>query len=737
MMAERTNSRHLPEAPGKSCPLARIDAAPACLLTHSRMKPPHALVFLLAALQPASGRETLDPMFVTASRVEQAGSSASYSTAYLDAGFIRQNNRRTLPEALQYTPGVSVQKTAHGHGSPVIRGFTGRQNLLLVDGVRINNSTFRSGPVQYWNTVDALAIDHLELIKSQGSVLYGSDAAGGTLNALTKSSDFRVRSRDMAYAGGSALYEYRTNGQGSHIGRLEAETGIGGQFGVWLGISAKDFGDIEDSAVGRMTGTGYPEQGVDFRTDWELTADSTLTLSHQYLNQDAISRWHRTLANPGWSHDEHVATPGKWSANTYDQERSLTYLRYTGENPRNASFIDRWNATLSWQSTADSEFQNRTPAEDSLRASHIDVDTIGFDLVLESTVGPGSLVYGVDYYHDSVNSSGYRNNSAGTKYRESLPVADDSDYDLFGLFGQYVWKPFEPLEITTGARHTHAAASLGRFYDANGTLQKDESDDWDAFVGSLRGLYRLDTAWSLFGGISQAFRAPNLDDLTGNMTSRAGNDSLGSTAADAEHFLTYELGLRHTAETFALAGSVFYTDVKDLITGVPVSSGNRDTVTTNAADAYVYGVELEGAWRFHPQWLLSGFAAWQDGRIESPAYLGGPAYDKPQARQLPLSGSIALRWTSPAEKFWIEGRLLAADKEDRITAEDQAADNQRIPTGGTPGYIVASLRAGWKVNERIDLTCGVENLGDEDYRIHGSGQNESGLGGIFSARIVW
>ena len=630
-----------------------------------------------------------------------------------------------------------MQKTAHGHGSPIIRGFTGRQNLLLVDGIRVNNSTFRGGPVQYWNTVDALAIDHIELIKSQGSVLYGSDAAGGTLNAFSKFSDFRARAEGETYFGGSASYEYRTNGQGSHIGRLESEAGIGGKFGVWLGLSAKDFGDIEDDAVGRMKGTGYPEQGLDFRMDWAVTPDSTLTLAHQYLNQDSISRWHRTLNNPGWKHDEHVAAPGRWSANTFDQERSLTYLRYAGDNPQSDSFIDSWNASVSWQSSADSEFQNRTPAENSLRRSNIDVDTLGLDLVLESTAGPGTLVYGLDFYHDDVDSSGYRNNVAGTNYRESLPVADDSEYDLFGTFAQYVWKPVDALEITTGARYTHAEASLGRFYNGRGELRENESADWDSVVGSLRGLYRINPCWSLFGGISQAFRAPNLDDLTGNLTSRAGNDSLGSTDVDPEKFLTYELGVRHATETTSLACAVFYTDVNDLITGVPVTRGSTTTVNSNAASAYVYGVELEGAWRFHPQWTLSGFAAWQDGRTEQPAFVGGPTVDKPQPRQLPLTGSIALRWTDASEKFWIEGRLLAADTEDRITAEDQAADNQRIPTHGTPGYIVASLRAGWQVNEHLDLTCGIENLTDEDYRSHGSGQNEPGFGAILGARMSW
>ncbi len=696
------------------------------------------IVFIVFSVPPLGFcQDFLDPLVVTASRTEESASRAPYSTAVIDSDFIRDNQRRTLPEALQYTPGVLVQKTAHGHGSPFIRGFTGRQNLLLVDGIRVNNSTWRSGPVQYWNTVDALAIDRIELIKSQGSVLYGSDAAGGTLNAFSKFSDFRVRAEGEEFFGGSASYEYRTNGQGSHIGRLESEAGVGGKFGVWLGLSAKDFGDIEDDAVGRMKGTGYPEQGLDFRADWAVTADSTATFAHQYLNQDDISRWHRTLNNPGWIHGSHVTAPGRWAANTHDQERSLTYLRYAGENPQAASFIDRWNATVSWQSSTDSEFQNRTPAENSLRGSNIDVETLGFDLVLESTAGPGALVYGLDFHHDDVDSSGYQNNVAGTNYRESLPVADDSEYDLLGAFAQYVWKPIDALEITTGARYTRAEASLGRFYDRTGALRENESADWDALVGSLRGLFRINPEWRLFGGISQAFRAPNLDDLTGNLTSRAGNDSRGSTDVDPEEFVTYELGVRHATDTTSLACAVFHTDVNDLITGVPVTSGSNTTVTTNAAKAYLYGIELEGAWRFHPQWTLAGFAAWQDGRSREPAYLGGPLEDKPQTRQLPLTGSIALRWADPSEKFWIEGRLLAADTEDRITAADQAADNQRIPTHGTPGYLVASLRVGWKCNDHFDLTCGIENLTDEDYRIHGSGQNESGLSGVIAARARW
>lgn len=703
---------------------------------------PRNLLLLSCLLTPTTrGQEMLDPLVVTAGRSENPLSEAPYTVSYLDDKFLAETFRRTLPEALQHTPGVLVQKTTHGHGSPYIRGFTGRQNLLLVDGVRVNNSTFRSGPIQYWNTVDSLSIDHIELIKSQGSVLYGSDAIGGTLNAFTKSSGFRGQTADNVFVHGSAFYEYRSNGQGSHIGRIEADTGVGGKFGIFLGLSAKDFGDIKDSSVGRMSHTGYPEQDLDLKFDWAVTPDSTLTFAQSYVNQDNISRWHRTRYNPGWSEGNHVAAPGLWNANTYDQERSLTYLRYAGENPEANPLVKRWSATLSYQSTDDSEFQDRRgdPAAGTrpIRGSLIETRTTGVDVHFESPAGPGSLIYGVDFYHDDVDSGGYQTNAANSNRRESLPVADDSEYDLFGAYLQYQWKPAERFELTGGVRHTYAKASLGRFYDTANVLQPGQSESWDATVGSLRALYHLDDQWSVYGGISQSFRAPNLDDLSGNLIAKSGTTSLGSADVDSEKYLTYEVGTRYLSDTWSVNLAVFYTDVDDLIVGVPTTSGGSTTVATNDGDGYVYGIELEGAWRFHPQWTLSGFVAWQDGRTETSAFIGGPDVDRPNSRNLPLTGSLALRWTAPSEKYWIEGRVLAANQQDHIAAADQASDNQRIPTNGTPGYIVTSLYGGWHATDWLDVNAGIENVTDEDYRNHGSGQNEPGTNAIVSLKMSW
>ena len=127
----------------------------------------------------------LPEVVVTALRAETALAEVPGTVHVVDREALQAAAPRTTPDAFRGLPSVMVQKTGYGQGSPYLRGFTGFRTLMLVDGIRLNNSTFRDGPNQYWNTVDPWAIARYETVMGPASVLYGSDAVGGAVNALT------------------------------------------------------------------------------------------------------------------------------------------------------------------------------------------------------------------------------------------------------------------------------------------------------------------------------------------------------------------------------------------------------------------------------------------------------------------------------------------------------------------------------------------------------------------------
>ena len=105
----------------------------------------------------------------------------------IDLEAIREKHASDMFRALQFDTGVLIQQTGKGQASPFIRGLTGQQVLILVDGIRMNNSILRAGPNQYFNTIDPGQVERIEVMRNGGSTLYGSDAIGGVINIVTRS----------------------------------------------------------------------------------------------------------------------------------------------------------------------------------------------------------------------------------------------------------------------------------------------------------------------------------------------------------------------------------------------------------------------------------------------------------------------------------------------------------------------------------------------------------------------
>ncbi|MBE0592004.1 MAG: TonB-dependent receptor plug domain-containing protein, partial [Gemmatimonadales bacterium] len=216
---------------------------------------------------------------------------------------------------LRDVTGVHVQQTSAGQGAVVLRGMVGNQVLMLVNGVPMNNGTYRDGPGQYLATVDPETIERIEVVRGPASVLYGSDAQGGVVNIISRShpQDGTLSAR----AAGSV-----STGDGSY--RLRASTGAQGEhWSVSAGGTLTAAGNLRAGGdLAPQVPTGFNAEGLDAAARFWLGTSHTLSAVAQHFVMHDVPRYDRyfTFRAPALGPDvEHVFAP---------QGRQLAYLRH-------------------------------------------------------------------------------------------------------------------------------------------------------------------------------------------------------------------------------------------------------------------------------------------------------------------------------------------------------------------------------------------------------------------------
>lgn len=677
-----------------------------------------------------------EPVVVTASRRREDPLQSPYQVHVVDAGLIRERGYRTTPQALRDIPGVLVQETSPGQGSPFLRGFTGFQNLMLIDGVRLNNSVFRSGPNQYWNTVDVLSLDRLEVVMGPSAAQYGSDAIGGVVQAFTRN-PWTMADRGLAVGG--STYMRMSSAEDSVWGRAEVSVGQtwadGTATGFLVGGDVKSFGDIEGGdSVGTQENTGYRETALDFKVEHWLDRRSKLVFLQQYVAQDDVPRTHSTAEGISW----YGTSVGSDVRRDLDQERRLTYLQYHATDLGGAA-VDGLHLNLSWHQQEELEDRIRSNGEQRLEG--FDVGTLGAWLQAESgRTDLGQWTWGVEWYHDEVDSFARNLTTPDPADAIQGPVADDASYDLLGIFVQDAIELGDSAELFLGARYTYASADADSVRDPATNTRIALHDQWDQFTGNARLRVDLDESWNVFAGVSQGFRAPNLSDLTSFGVARSGEAEVPSPGLSPEHYTGYEIGTKVRTERLSVQASWFYTDIEDQIlrfpTGTTNPSGDPIVTKANVGDGYIQGVELQAGVRVRDDTSVFGAFAWQYGRVSNFEAGGATRMEDYPSRLLPLTAMVGARWEPEESDVFVETRVVRAEDADKLSAGDQR-DTQRIPPGGTPSYTVWHASVGWQIADDATLDMGVDNITDADCRVHGSGSNSPGRNLIVGMRVTF
>lgn len=660
---------------------------------------------------------------VTASRREQDPFEAPRAIDVVSGQDLQRYQFRSTPQALRNLPSAMIQETSPGQGSPFLRGFTGYNNLLLIDGIRVNNSTFRSGPNQYWATVDPLSLDRIEVLRGPASTQWGSDAVGGTVQAITKGPSLRAVD-GVRY--GSANYGRYASAEDSPVARGEAQVAWGREGGLrtaaLVGGDARAIGDIEGGAdTGIQPNTSHKETAFDVKLEHELDKHSKLVFLHQQMSQDNVPRTHATVSAERWR----GSTAGTDLQRELDQDRRLSYVQLHQSGLDGAFQSARWS--LSFQSQREVEERVRTAG---VGAQQFEVGTLGAFAQFESDLGAlGTLTYGVDYYRDDVDS---RSTGVGANAFQGQ-VGDKGTYDLFGAFVQDEVQLGGGLSAQAGVRYTYAAADADSVRSpTSNTTGIAVKDSWDEVTANVNLRQELTERWNVYAGASQGFRAPTLSDLTSFTVARSGEQEIASPGLDAEHFLGYEIGSKVRTGELQLQAAWYWTDIEDQIvrtpTGTTVGTPPLPAIAkSNAGDGYVQGTELQLSYEVVERTTAFVVNSWQYGRVDGFDASRNPITDY-TSRIMPMTTIVGVRWESLAGDFHCGTEVVRAEDADKLSVGDQA-DTQRIPPGGTPSYTLWNLRCGFRLDERATLEVACENATDVDYRVHGSGSN--GLGRNF------
>lgn len=619
-----------------------------------------------------------------------------------------------LGQALREQPGVMLQQTTTAQVSPVIRGFTGQGNLYLVDGVRLNSSTWRSGPSQYFAWINADAVSSLEVVRGSGSLQYGSDGLGGAIQVMPARPSLRAEGSGVVASGsveataasGDRMSGVRVGGKiestrvsanagfgAANVGDLRAGGGGDSRAAVtrFLGVPVAHPG-------GRMPGTGYSMLSGHANVVVRVGQSGVLMGTYLGQSQRDVNRYDRLAGGDGLHRSGF--TP---------QRLDLGLVKYESVS---GGIVDRWSATVSMNRQSDGRFEQARP---TARLDQQQSVTTAWGYQAQATRfwdGRHQALAGVEVYDESVDATRTLREISGVVTAARPDVPGGTTYLTQGAFVQQVSEAWRNrLWLKGGVRYsrfTFATASNPSF----GVI--DEEVTADAFTFQTGAVLALSRFLNATANVSRGFRAGNAADLGGvGLTGGGGfeispgrargfdavvGSNEGATAVSTGRRVevlrpevadTFELGLKAHGARLSASVSVFTVELRntiqrrtilverplvgteidgftivrqDSIGRVFIAEDARPVVTrVNLDRGRITGVDAEGTLLLPRSLALSAYLSMANGRV-----IGGDFL----RRMPPPLGGASLRWSDVKGRGWIESVVSFARPQTRMNAGD-------------------------------------------------------------------
>jgi outer membrane receptor protein involved in Fe transport len=473
---------------------------------------------LSMVLQPSQVSEEVT-VTAEAGQVSDARSTAQPVNVIREEEII-ERAPEVVAQVVDEEEGVNLQRTSPSLSAVFVRGLTGRNVAVYVDGVRYTTSAQRGGVGTFFSLIEPSSLEAVEILRGPNSSQYGSDVLGGVVNFISRAptygGDDEWHGHTSAYYtsptngfGGNTLLTYGTRRYGllfnlnaRRINRLRPAGGLDSHAAVtrFLGIPSDVLGE-------RLPDTAFTQYGGLLRTSFNLDDTTQLLFSYSRNQQDGGRRY-----------DQLAGGDGNLIADLRNLMTDIFYARLVKQN---LGFFDNGQFTFSYNGQRE-ERVNQGGQGNPLAAitnQRERTNVLGFNFHVDKRTGDNNtFTLGADVYRDKISAPAFTTDPATGAVTPSRPrIPNGARYLSYGFFAQDVLTAIPDRLRLSGALRYSVASYKSRAENApvvaGRPLFPDDSARFDSLSGRIGAVLNVGGGFDIAGKYTRGFRAPNTTDL--------------------------------------------------------------------------------------------------------------------------------------------------------------------------------------------------------------------------------
>ena len=583
----------------------------------------HVLVAVALVVSIFSDAQSTDSIFdalnlnevvVSGTRYAYDRSEAPIVVDVIKPKLLQATQSISLADGLSYVPGVRVETNCQNCGFTQLRlnGLEGAYSQILVN----NRAVFSAlNSVYGLEQIPTSMVEKIEVVRSGGSALYGSNAIGGTVNIITKDpqeNEWELKQNISLIAG--AAIDQNTSFNTS-IASKSSASGVT-LYGMQRTREAWDAnGDGFTEAVQLNSKVLGAKAFYISSKQSKLTADFSRVEEYRRGGDRLELAPHLADITEALNHNIFL---GGLNLDFWSKDKSTTGAIYVSLSN---TLRDSYYGGLGGGRTA----------EDSTAAFNAYGNTTDF-----SVVTGGQITHNFSDKQVFVAGAEWQHNQTFDEiqgYQRSI----DQQVNAYGMYAQHEWKPNKRFKSMLGARYDlvnvegqYILASIAR------------SSNLNLGVLSPRAtlMYKLSDATRLRGGYARGFRAPQTFNEDLHISFAGGEPLFAVLSEDLTHETSnaFTASWNHSANYFggqtSLIVQAFFTQLNNpfinVSTGATLPNGSIVEEVRNGSGARVQGLNYEVGWALNP-----GFMLQLGGTLQRSIYTELQTLFEPEGEPLP------------------------------------------------------------------------------------------------------